>query len=308
MTGRGRRRGLRQTDRITARLEQCGEKVVRTGPAGWTLELQNGKAIPMRARLAGHWLTLATTPELEPADEPSWRLLELNGSLPAGCRFILDANGQPELRADLHLGEVATDETWVPDACNALQDSCASLGWHGVSPVRPSVPGSDLGPCTGEPWAQSLAEAGWALKELQGHVIGLDFEARGSPHQVRIARTPVGVCFTVEITRPGPLGPVAREALATMLLTATAALRVVRASAGQDERGDAARFEVLLRADPSDALAELAVGGLVLATQRSGQEARALVHAALASQYLATISQGRARCGSNREQALTYSK
>ncbi len=228
--------------------------------------------------------------------------------MPAGCRVILDSSRQPELQADVHLGDAGTEQTELSAVCEVLRDGCATLSWGVVAAIQPPASEPDSGAAADEPWALALAEAGWAMKRIGTDDIGLDFQARGSRHQIRIARIPAGLRFTAAITRTESPGPVARDALATMLLTASGSLRLVRAAGSEDERGAAARFEVLLGANPSDALADLAVGGLVLAVQQVGREARALVQESLAVQYLATISQGRVRCGTNREQALTCSK
>ena len=254
--------------------------------------------IPARATLAGSRLHLTTTPELEPGRELPWRLLPLNGSLPAGCRLVLDADGNPELQVEIGRGESATAGSSVAEACHLLDLDVAL-----PRSTKSEDEAGELGP-----WIQMLEEDGWSTKQLPGRGQGLAFEAQGVRQFVELQPASGGLRLAVEIVRDDRISPIAREAIATLLLRGARSLPIVRAAGLSDERSDSARFEALVGGEPSMPAVEPAVGGLVLASTLFRREAQALMHDPLALAYLTTTTQGRLKWDSNQEPALTCSK
>jgi hypothetical protein len=136
----------------------------------------------------------------------------------------------------------------------------------------------------------------------------LGFEAQGVRHFIGLDSASGDLRLTLEVVGGDDMGPIAREAIATLLLRASRSLPVVRATGQSDKGADSTRFEAFVLGEPSIPAVEPAVGGLVLASTLIRREARALVHEPLALEYLATTTQGRFKWDSNQAPALTSSK
>jgi hypothetical protein len=253
-------------------------------PAVWKLLASNGRDLAATARLAGGWLLLdAPLPPfgVEGAAAGVWDLLRWNAALPGPVKLVLPP-GPPavRLRAELPV-DVALDlPARVREVSAGLEAAAALLA--GETPARPA------GAAATVDLARLSEEAGWPfVARAGGLAVGLD--AGDGLHQAMVAEEAGAVRVTVALGTDGAAAPRCLEALGTLLLRASAAVRMARAAAGGTNGTAAARFEVCFAAAPvHPGELDHALAALSVACRMAGREARILAeNEVMAGRYLA---------------------
>ncbi len=278
------------TSEIDSCLREWSEAVNRPADALWEFTLQNGSALPVRARLIEDWLQLDA--ELGSATDPThiWSALEWNGRLDGAAKFALGLSGRfMRLRAEIPLdGEAAV----AADLAAALAgfERAASLenGSAGEEPVPPHAAALPSQPEASLPLRELLADAGWQSAERPGGSLIVDLESGGDFRQALVEAGPDGSWrASVELARWESHVPASRDALAVLLLTASGAVRMARPSAGETGDGIATRFEIRLASHASPALVGRGLAALSVACRLCSREAAILSNERIAGRYLA---------------------
>lgn len=236
-------------------------------------------------RQEGGWLVLrAGVPAPEGGIVP-WDLLRANAWIAGPAKTVLPGGlGPAEARAELRI-----EERERPDR---LSRAIHSVRMAAAAAETPRAGGIiDEGPAEPVDWIALLDQIGWPGKEKGPERIVVPVEGIPGAQRFVIARSSGGGggqwSVRLELGAPAGLGEVSREAIARMLLGATARLRRVRACAEPTGAVEALLYEVPLpaaagAADLKDALAALAAA----AASCGAREAAALGDGALAETFL----------------------
>lgn len=250
-------------DAITNAFAEAAAAVVTLAPGRWALTLPGATPDAVVARADDHWLLLETLAEDAPAPE----LLAFNATTTGGARAVLGP--APVLRADVPLDDPTALAQRVAEACAGL------AGPTGVVPAP--VPDDAL--------AARCRETAWPVVERDGVAwVGLDVP--GDVQRAAVARRDdASVLVGLDVVE-APASNLARDAVATLLLRTTGAVRMVRATSP-------ARFEVVFTTMPSaDALSH-AFAALSVACRLAAREATVLDQdESVARAYVAHIKGG----------------
>jgi hypothetical protein len=130
-----------------------------------------------------------------------------------------------------------------------------------------------------------LRETPWPCTERGPNDFSADLHQDATP-PARISANEHGIVFSVELVRCNTAAEVARQALAVFLLTASSALRLVRAHAVEEEGQQRFGFQVCLPAAPAAEEIDHALAALSTACRMCAREASVLLDEAVARCYL----------------------
>jgi hypothetical protein len=266
-------------------LDRCFEQVKQDGPWRWHCVAQNGARLPMEASLGEGFLHLACSAGATQACTSSLeRALFGNDSLAGGVKFALDAKSHGlDMRADIAV---------VDEAQLHRRIQCALDGFHhGVQILKPvesdGVPVAELGAeASVAGVAELLRESAWTCTERGPGDLSVELDAESLP-PARIHAAGAGLAVNVELARLNATTGAARQSLAVFLLTATGALRLVRAYGVQ--RGEQEIFGLQVGVPSAPVMEEIdhSLAALSLAYRVCAREANLLLNEAAARCYLA---------------------
>jgi hypothetical protein len=266
-------------------LDRCFETVKQDGPWRWQCVAQNGARLPMEASLAEGFLHLACSAGATRACTSSLeRALFGNDLLAGGVKFALDAKSR---RLDMR-GDIAV----VDEAQLHRRIQCALDGFHhGVQILKPvesdEVPVAEHdaeGSVAGV--AELLRESAWTCTERGPGDLSVELDAESLP-PARIRAAGGGLVVNVEIARLNAATGAARQSLAVFLLTATGALRLVRAYGVQREEQEVFGLQVGMPSAPVMEEIDHSLAALSFAYRVCAREASLLLNEAAARCYLA---------------------
>jgi hypothetical protein len=281
--------GLTRPAASSARPAPSGRRLAPTivlARSAWQVELRNGKPFPVHAAIEGAWLVLRTP--LPGACIDRWDALLRNSRLPGTTKLLTEA-GQALLGAEVPITS-HLDRTVVPPcAAAALIAAHEALASPATGVDRQDEAPAGAESARLEQLARSLADAGWEVARTseRGCLVKLDTAAR---HQASVEPAGGYLRASVELTAPLPLGPTCRRALGTLLLAAANELRLVRPAAECLDDKAETRFEARLGPTAAPADLDLALGGLAVAAEQFGREARALTTESTARRYLTHLN------------------
>jgi hypothetical protein len=269
---------------IAALLAETAAQVKRCHATAWDVIFRNGKELPAHVRLEHDWVQVDAPVSDDirgnahaGGDRHLWSLLTRNALLPPDIKLTVavgDAVAPPvRLCGEIILDDAAELAVRTRELCTAIQS--IAHAWPGVASPR-----SATAAATATAGAALCREAGWPVVERDEQVlVELDIPDGFAQAEIVVA-CDGGITARVGI---GEDAPTARcEALALLLLRASASVRLVRAAADQT-----ARFEVALRPPVAAAMLRDALCALSVAYRMVAREAAALVHdATIAAAYL----------------------
>jgi len=244
------------------------------GSAAWSVALQNGHHHQTRLVLRDG-LVILTAP-LDEIHRSASQLAQINPFLPSGCRMLCSVNG----------AWLATEMAKEGDVPSALSRA-VQLFQHGLDILCGAV---GTVSADNKPRPESLTDgldANWQLTEGPDGTMTAILPHKKGSFPVAVSATG----STVQVLGPGDYPPAVREAVAEVLLRATAKVRFVRACAEEASDG---RWTAWLDVPPLICSIDDALTALVLVCRDCGAEAGALGDPALASLYCEISSVWRA--------------
>ncbi len=279
-----------RNDCVQDALETVVAEVTQNTPWDWTFSLANSIGLEGSARVDQEFLHLDV--DLRKArisdsitGASVWDLLHFNARTQYGVKFALGGRSPSvRLRAeipvadgqDLLYSRIRDTALGMQGALRLIQGAADSTRLDSPNPGRSGV---DL--------VALLGEVGFSVsRRANGLVVKLEvpdefFEATIGECEVR------GTVASVALEACNGWPNECRTALGLMLLSATARLRMVRASAERiDDNQTAARFEVILQGLLSAANLNHGLSALSVACGRWGREVKALRDERIARSYL----------------------
>ena len=200
-----------------------------------------------------------------------WPALMWNARLPGAAKFALGRAGQLRLQAELLLDD-ADLEGRVRAACRGFNAAWAGEPELELATAGPAVELERL--CT---------EAGWAFTAHSPDRLAVKLAGAATGQVVRL---PEGVTVVVELLECEALAPVCRAAMAVLLLSASALVRLVRPVAVTADGITSVGLEVPLGAVPTPAAVAGALEGLSVAGGLLAEEVAALGNESCAGEFL----------------------
>ncbi len=233
------------------------------GESRWRIATDHG--VNITARLRDDWLTL----EAPRYGAPSWEALEQNPTLPGLAKLALAPGGRMQVRAELPVGEDTDLVARLDQACRAIA---------GRELVVEASESSLKSFCAG---------LDWPFTERADGRLAFDLDVPGEFLQAVLVSDGAGARFTCDLSVLGALSPVSRDAIALLLLTASATVRLARPAILNDGPAPVARFEVVFPTTPSPSEISRSLESLSVAGSLCGQAIKALQETAVATRYLA---------------------
>ena len=268
-----------ETAEMTSRvLNKCSDGVKPIGPWRWLCAVQNG------ARLEDGFLHLAClTEESRNGACGLEEALRGNSALAGGVKLALDnANNSLHLRTDIAVLEEKQlhDRFWwaldgFHDGCRLLESPASHLN-HAFFESTDSE--TNLG--------ELLRETSWPSTERGPNEFTVELD-RDFAAKARIRASKTGVELSVEFVRANAPAEVTRRALAMFLLSASGALRLVRAHSAELEGGSSFGMQVGLPPAPAAEEIDHALAALAVAHRACARETSVLLDEAVARCYLA---------------------
>ena len=294
---------------------------------GHRLTVSTGVRVPLSVEIEREWATLqcAVTPEAE--NVAPWDVLRLNGELPGDARLVIvPGQTRVAARADVALmegvpGAVRGQAAWaglraaaqlcgrfmraarrarpVDERADPTAPLCSGL----VRAVAPAGAVLRILPATARPSGRPrspaaddnlpdlgavLAAIGWRFVQRSATRYAVDLGVRGQLVQAIVEPMGAGQVRlrAVLATIRSPLA-ITRAAVGVLLLTTSAAMRLVRSGVDEDADDSAIYIETWFHADgPAEEL-QHALSALAVASQMVAREARALADERVAREYLA---------------------
>jgi hypothetical protein len=265
-------------------LNRCFEQVKQDGPWRWQCVAQNGTRLPIAASLAEGFLHLACGAGAAAggADRLE-RALFANDSLAGGVKFALGAKR--------HCLDMQADIAVVDEAQLYRRIRCALDGFHrGVQILKSSEPdevhdAAHGGEATVAGVADLLRESAWTCAERGPGDFSVELDAESLP-PARIRAAGDGLAMNVEIARLNAPPGAARQSLAVFLLTATGALRLVRAYGVRRDEQELFGLQVGVPSAPVMEEIDHSLAALSFAYRMCAREANLLLNEAAARCYL----------------------
>ena len=265
-------------------LNKCCDRLEPDGAWRWRCTVQNGARLPIAASLQEGFLHLAWRPEAarNHACAPQQALLG-NSTLTGGVKLALHgASRGLHLAADILILE---EKQLMDRLLLAIDGFHRGQGLLNPPASRVRFPAARLAaPQPG--LAALLRELSWPSAERAPNEFSAELDATSAP-PAAIRMTQSGVRLSVELVRCNAPAEISRRALAIFLLTATGALRMVRACAEEPEGGLACGIEVDLPAAPAAEEIGHALAALSVAHRMCARESTVLLNQAAAQCYLA---------------------
>jgi hypothetical protein len=273
-----------ETAAATSRvLDRCFEQVKQGGPWRWQCVAQNGARLPIAASLGEGFLHLACDAEPAAGVGALERALFGNGSLAGGVKFALDAKSHHlDMRADIAV---------VNEAQLYRRVRCALDGFHhGAQILKPVAPKAVSVAAQGAEAsvagvAELLRESAWTCTERELGDLSVELDAESLP-PARIRAAGGGVAVNVELARLNATAGAARQSLAVFLLTATGALRLVRAYGAQQDEQEVFGLQVGVPSAPVMEEIDHSLAALSFGYRMCAREASLLLNEAAARCYL----------------------
>jgi hypothetical protein len=264
----------------------------------WSIPSGNDEAARIRARISDEWLEL-TKPLAWGKSLSLCPLLAVNQSITGPARVARRPNGLLEIRGEIFVnGHTATlDSPATPialrvpallkslcsahDACDRLVDGGTASSNEAPGPTAlPHAPGD------AEALARLCEEAGWPAVARPAGDVDVTIDARGlvlHAHLTRDASDSLGALVPLT-TVVGGTSTCSRDALTTLLLTVSSAVRGVKAVACQHAERHLVGLAAACEHDPP-AIGR-ALSALAVASALAAREVQALMHEPIARHYL----------------------
>jgi hypothetical protein len=284
---------------IAESLRKCAPLVERVGQGEWNFILNNGSALLVGASICEHWLQLDAPLGNAVADrQDAWRLLKLNQGLGGLSKLALLPQHGPKpgqtalrVRAEIPLDEDVDLGRRLHEACAGLKSAAGRL--HGEEKEELTRAYSLVTPEGAERESESelrslCEETGWKFTERTPRKLAVDLETRNGFYQA-IVEEHVGGAITVsvEVASNTAFGEKSKRAIGTLLLRASAEVRLVRAVVSEGGEGAQASFEALFQTSPCAAELGHALSALAVACGLCGGAAEAMQDEVVAGNYLA---------------------
>lgn len=262
----------------------CSDEVQLHGPWNWRFAIQNGTRLPIKAKFHEEFLHLACNPGV---NHTSLDLLErallANNKLTGGAKISLaNPSGTISLSADF----AVLNDKQISDRLRA-----AIEGFHdGVCLLQSSgfqtEPAGER-PCVGGPDLEELLQvSSWPTTHSGPNEFCVELNTEtGATAQIQ--QTKNSVVAGVEFVHMAQISEISRQALAVYLLTASSALRFVRAYAIESADRWSYGMQVGLAAVPEISEIDHALSALAVAYRTCARESNVHLCEAAASCYLA---------------------
>lgn len=284
-------------------LHKCASLVEEVGPGAWNFILNNGSMLLVNARADEQWLHLDAPVAIDKkggtggakhdAKHDPWQLLKLNQGLGGFSKVaFLPGQSTPRVRAEISLDEEVDLAQRLREACAGLKVAAGKL--HGEKREE-HVGAGPLSRATEDESSTVLKrlceESGWKFTERSGPMLAVDLETRSGFYQAQVAEQFGGaISLTVELTGAASPSEKSKQAIGTMLLQASALVRLSRATVRETEAGATASFEVLFQTPPCAAEFGHGLSALAVACGLCGHAGEAMWDETVASHYLAAQS------------------
>jgi hypothetical protein len=268
-------------------LNKCAQEMEPAGSWRWQCVMQNGTRMNIAAAMEDGFLQLVCHPD---AIRKSALALEdamlCNKTLAGGVKLAMNSsNSGFYLRADIVIIEEQQLHDRLKWALEGFHDGNRLLLFSDVlnELVRPqTAPDADLD--------ELLRESQWSCTKRGPNNYSVELDAQAAPPAgIRINGS--NLELGVELLRCGAPASASRHALALFLLTATSALRMVRAYAARAEDQECFGLQVSLPFSAASAEIDHALAALSIAYRMCAREAAVLLKDAAAHHYLAARDQ-----------------
>jgi hypothetical protein len=246
----------------------------------WRFTWMNGVPYPVSAKLEGDWLCFqaehvrhAVAPDLW------WSALERNAALPGLAKIVLAEERNLTLRAELPLVEGVDLPARVRETSRGF-DAAKTFKSNGSLSESQTLEDRSVdlkALCT---------EAGWPFVQRGEKGLAVELEVSGSFRQALLFPDGNGVRIACELASFESLSDVSRQAIAKLLLNASAFVRMVRASVSAAETSSAANFEAVFASAPTPQEIAAALNSLSVACSICGEELLTLQTPAIAERFL----------------------
>ena len=264
-------------------LNKCTDELSLEGAWRWSCFVQNGTRLPIAASLEEGFLHLACHPEgIRKSVCTLEQALFGNRMLSGGVKVALG-----KANHDLHL---ATDIAILEEKQLLDRFHGALEGFHDgyrlfrapTSLIKSTAAKTGSGVALGE----LLREASWPSTERGPNEFTAELDTTSASH-AGIRNTEYGVELNSELVRSNATAEISRQALTLFLLTATSALRLVRAYSEETDGGVTFGLQVILSCDPAIEEIDHALAALSIAHRMCARETTVLLYEATARCYLA---------------------
>ncbi len=265
-------------------LRKCADEIEPAGPWRWMCAVQNGTRLQVAARFEEGFLSLACLPdEIRTGTCGLEDALLGNGTLAGGVKLAFDySSGRLRLQTDIAVldEKQLADRLWwaingFHDGCRLLQAPASGFD-HSVSETTES----------GDALGELLRETSWASAERAPNDYSIELD-HDIPARARIRMSKTGVVSSLELVRAKVMAETNRQALAVFLLSATGALRLVRAYAEESDAGWCFGMQVGLPPSPAVEEIDHALAALTAAHRMCARETSVLLDDSAARRYLA---------------------
>jgi hypothetical protein len=266
-------------------LDKCSTELEATGPWRWRCVVQDGALLPLTSSVEEGFLQLAGQPEEHGGTA---RLLERalleNNTLAGGVKFALNAASRGlHLRTEILVLQEKQLLERVQWALAGFHDGCRRL--KSLDSSDQGIVAPTAGP-SGIRLGELLRETLWSCTERGPNEFSVDLRRAPAP-PARITTNEYGVVSSVELVRCDTEAEISRQALSVFLLTASSALRLVRAHAVEEAEGQRSfGLQVSLPAAPAVEEIDHALAALSTAYWMCAREANVLRDEAAAQCYL----------------------
>ena len=264
-------------------LNKCAQEMEPAGPWRWRCVMQNGTRMNIAAAIDDSFLQLVCRPEaIRKAVLALEDAMLFNKTLAGGVKLAINSSTSClHLRTDI----VIVDERQLIErlewALEGFHDGNRLLLSSDLLNERAELqtaPDTDLD--------ERLRESPWPCIKRGPNNYSVELDAHAAPPGgIRINGS--NLELSVELLRCGAPANASRHALALFLLTATSALRMVRAYAAAAEDQESFGLQVSLPSSAACAEIDHALAALSIAYRMCAREAAVLLQAASAHRYLA---------------------
>jgi len=264
-------------------LNQFADEVESDGPWRWKCVVRNGVRLPITASLEEGFLQLTCFPGRRHRSATALdNGLRCNNMLSGGVRVALDSSSRVfHLRTEIAVVEekqLLDRLHWTLGGFHEGYHLLKSGGSPGIIVAPTAAHGTNL--------SELLRETSWPCTERGPDDFSVELDACSAP-PASIRMIASGVVLSVEMARVSMSADASRQAMAVFLLTASSALRLVRAFAEQADVQKTFGFKVFLPPEPLTEEIEHGLAALSIAYQMCAHEASVLLDEAAARCYLA---------------------